>query len=125
MNEIFQLLFCVLQTSFAEDPVVFITNISFVSAFLIQIFLMCMFGQEMVSEYDLLSYRLFSSSWPDILLASKYTDSKNCHKILVNFSEVLQQEKQLLIGKVFPLNLKTFTSVCGFIFTVITMMKYT
>lgn len=89
----------------------FLTNMVYVGGFLIQIFLMCTFGQELMSEYDLLSHRLFSSNWPEILAASKWNDPKNCHKVLVIFSEVLQQEQKIMIGKVFALNLKTFTSV--------------
>lgn len=89
----------------------FLTNIVFVSAFLMQIFLMCIFGQELMSEYDLLSYRLFNSNWLQILAASKWNDSKNCHKILIIFSEALQEEQKIMIGKVFPLNLRTFSSV--------------
>lgn len=99
------------QTSFSDHTAIFITDMIYVSAFMTQIFLMCVFGQELMSEYDLLSYQLFSSSWPEIVFASKYGDSKNCHKILTMFSVMLEADKNIMIGKVVPLHLKTFTSV--------------
>lgn len=71
----------------------------------------------MISEYDLLSYRLFSSNWFEIITASKCTDLKKCHKILVIFTEVLEQEQKILVGKVFPLSLRTFSSVSTSNFT--------
>lgn len=70
-----------------------------------------MFGQEIMSEYDQLSYQLYRSSWPAIIAASKQDDPKNCNKILIIFMDTLKHDKQIMIGKVFPLNLRTFTSV--------------
>lgn len=102
---------CKFQTSFADNTAMFFTNLIYVVGFLIQIFLMCTFGQELISECDLLSYRFFSSNWPEILAASKWNDPKNCHKVLIIFSESLQQEQKIMIGKVFPLSLATFSSV--------------
>lgn len=110
-STVINLYVCAFQTSFADKTAMFITNIVYVCAFMAQIFLMCVFGQELVSEYNLLSNQFYNSSWSEIVLASKYDDSKNCHKILTIFSIMLQADKNILIGKVFPLHLKTFTSV--------------
>lgn len=81
------------------------------SSFLIQIFLMCMFGQETMSEYHSLSYGLYTSDWPTIIAASSRKHSNNCHVILIMFMENLKCETKVTIGKVFTLALKTFSSV--------------
>lgn len=88
-----------------------IVNASFAFIFLFQIFLICMFGQEVMSEYDQLSHQLYSSNWLAIIAASKRNEPKSCHKILIMFMEMLKHDQQIMIGKVFPLNLRTFTSV--------------
>lgn len=82
-----------------------------ISSFLIQIFLMCLFGQETISEYDSLSYSLYESDWPNIIAALNRKNSKNCHVILTMFMENLKCETKVTIGKVFTLALKTFSSV--------------
>lgn len=78
---------------------------------MIQIFLMCLFGQETMSEYDSLSNDLYGSDWPNMIAASNRNESKNCHLILIIFMETLKDETTVMIGKVFTLGLKTFTSV--------------
>lgn len=88
-----------------------IVNAAFIFVFLFQIFLMCMFGQELMSEFDRLSFQLYSSNWPAIIAATKRNEPKSCHKMLIIFMESLKEDKQIMIGKVFALNLKTFTSV--------------
>lgn len=85
------------------------------SSFLIQIFLMCLFGQETISEYDSLSDSLYKSDWPDIIAALNRKNGKNCHVILTMFMENLKYETKVTIGKVFTLALKTFSSVKIFI----------
>lgn len=88
-----------------------IINAAFVCVFLFQIFLMCMFGQELMTENDALLFQLYSSNWPAVIAASKRDEPKSCHKMLIIFMETLKEDKQIMIGKVFPLNLKTFSSV--------------
>lgn len=81
------------------------------SSFLIQIFLMCAFGQETITEFNSLSYRLYCSDWPNIIAALNRKNSNNCHVILTMFMENLKYETKVTIGKVFTLALKTFSSV--------------
>lgn len=88
-----------------------IINAAFVCVFLFQIFLMCMFGQELMTENDGLLFQLYSSSWPAIIAASQRDEPKSCHQMLIIFMETLKEDKQIMIGKVFPLNLRTFSSV--------------
>lgn len=58
-----------------------------ISIFLMQIFLMCAFGQEIMSEYEELPFRLYSSNWLEIIAASKRDEARSCHKILIIFME--------------------------------------
>lgn len=76
-----------------------------------QILLLCTFGQEMMNEYDALLYQFFRCDWPEILFLLKRNKSKNCQTMLVIFMETLKRDRMILIGKVFPLELKLFTSV--------------
>lgn len=82
-----------------------------ISIFLMQIFLMCTFGQQVMSENEQLMFQLYSSNWLEIIDATKRNDPKSCHKILIIFMETLKEDKQIMIGKVFPLIHETFTSV--------------
>lgn len=72
---------------------------------------MCMFGQGLMSEYDSLSQKLYNSDWPNMIAALSKGDPKNLHMILVFFMETLKRERKIMIGKMFPLSLSTFTSV--------------
>lgn len=72
---------------------------------------MCLFGQETMSEFDTLSYRLYCSDWPEMIATLKRSQSKNCQMILTIFMETLNLDTKVMIGKVFPLSLPTFTSV--------------
>lgn len=80
--------------------------------FLMQIFQMCFFGQEINSKYKLLSIQLYTSDWPEMLDASKRNTSHgNAMKIVIYFMMVLNRETNIMVGKVVPLNLETFSSV--------------
>lgn len=99
------------QSSVSEELAIFVSSAFTVTSFLLQIFLMCSFGQETMSEYELISYQLWSSDWPDMIAILKRNESKNCQMLLTIFMEVLKRNNKIMIGKVFPLNLQTFTSV--------------
>lgn len=60
-------------------------------------------GNEMILSSDRLSYCLFESNWIE--------QTHLCKKDIVVMTEVLKKPKELLIGKLYPLNLNTFSSV--------------
>lgn len=82
-----------------------------ISIFLMQIFLMCALGQQVMSENEQLLFQLYSTNWLEIIDASKRDEPKSCHKVLIIFMEILKEDKQIMIGKVFPLIHETFTAV--------------
>lgn len=67
-------------------------------------------GNEIERQRQSLSYCLYESNWIEQTQLSK--------NYVVILAEVLRQPKQLIIAKLYPLNLKTFTAV-RFIFNVI------
>lgn len=67
------------------------------------IFMIMFLGNEIKSSRDRLSYCLFESNWIE--------QSKSCKKCIIILTEVLKQPQELVIWKLYPLNLKTFTSV--------------
>lgn len=99
------------QASISEETVLFISTVFMVTSFMLQIFLMCLFGQETSSAYDFLSYELYCCDWPEMIALSNRRKLKNCEMIITIFMETLKRESQVMVGKVFPLSLKTFTSV--------------
>lgn len=75
------------------------------TVFLVQILLLCSFGQRISSQYDLLSIRLYESKWPAII------HDKSSGKILCIFMYALNEEYVIVVGKLMPLVLTTFASV--------------
>lgn len=87
----------------------FFGNSSAVIVFLIQILLLCSFGQRINTQCDLLSTRLYESQWPDIIR------QKRLGLFLLIFSNALEQDCVMVIGKLLPLVLTTFASVSSLI----------
>lgn len=58
-------------------------------------------GNEIKLSSDRLSYCLFESNWID--------ESQSYKKYVLILAEVVKQPHELIIGKLYPLNLKTFT----------------
>lgn len=67
------------------------------------IFVVMHYGNEIKLSSDRLTYSLFESHWMD--------QQETFKKSMIIFSEVTKQPHELLIGKLYPLNLQTFTSV--------------
>lgn len=76
-----------------------------------QIGLMCAFGQGVMTEYDTLSQQLYNSDWPKMIASLNKSDQRNLRMILIFLMETLNRDQKFMIGKMFPLNLNTFTSV--------------
>lgn len=74
-------------------------------SFMMQIFLMCYFGQHVISESELLFMKFYESNWPGMI------GTKGSRNLILILMEMLQQELIIVIGKILTLSLKTFTSV--------------
>lgn len=83
----------------------FFGNISALNFFLVQILVLCSFGQRINSQCDLLSTRLYESKWPDII------GQKRFGQILLIFTIALKRDCVMVVGKLLPLVLTTFASV--------------
>lgn len=78
-------------------------------AFLLQIFLPCFFGHEVIAESEKLSTYIYSSNW--VALIGSPTNGREFSKILIFLMERLKYKREIVIAKLFPLSLTTFTSV--------------
>lgn len=68
-----------------------------------EIFMITYFGNEIKLSSNRLSYSLFESTWINQTHSTK--------KCVIIFGEYLKQPHQLVIGKLYPLTLETFTRV--------------
>jgi len=73
--------------------------------FIADLFMITYFGNEIMLTSDRLSYSLFESNW--------YEQPQSTKKCILIFGEYLKQPQQLVIGKLYPLTLETFTRVGG------------
>ncbi|KAJ6635359.1 putative odorant receptor 71a [Pseudolycoriella hygida] len=93
-------------TSPIENIIQYCFFVSFLMGVVIQIFLPCYFGNEIMLTSAALSNHVYSSSWHSFSL--KY------RKLVITFMERLKRTRTLLVGKLFPLSLDTFTSIVYF-----------
>lgn len=63
------------------------------------------FGNEIVVSSDRLSYNLYESDWR--------CQPESTKKCIIIFGERLKKPQVLLIGKLYPLTLRSFNSVCS------------
>lgn len=96
------------------------TAVLAVFIFLWQIFLICFFGQEAITEFSLLPLQLYSSNWPGMIVTFKRSNSKD----IIQFMMALNRENSIMIGKVFRLDLTTFNSVNHKIFSILTKFQF-
>ncbi len=68
------------------------------------IFMILYFGNEIKLGSDRLSYHLFESDWMD--------RPQSIKRNVIIFGEFLMQPTQLIVLKLYPLTLETFTRVC-------------
>lgn len=79
---------------------------------MMQIFFMCAFGQQIITQSESLVTKFYHSDWPETISDDVGSDwNRKIRKISVIFMEVLNKERQIVIGVLFPLSLRTFTSV--------------
>lgn len=65
------------------------------------------FGNEIKISSDRLSYCLFESNWIDQSMENK--------KCIIILTEILKQPNQLIVCKLYPLDLKLFSAVSFFL----------
>lgn len=70
---------------------------------LFDIFAVMYLGNQIELSSDGLSYCWFQSLWTE--------QTQSCKKNILIMTEALRRPKQVVVGKLYPLNLKTFTSV--------------
>lgn len=75
------------------------------------IFMVMYFGNEIKLTSDALSYSLFKSNWME--------QPESCKKVVIIFGERLKQAQQLVVLKLYPLTLETFTRVCSTCLTLV------
>lgn len=63
-------------------------------------------GNEIKVSSNRLSYCLFESTW--------IVQTRDCKKYMIIMTEVLKKPQELIAGKLYPLNMRTFTSVSLF-----------
>lgn len=94
------------QTSPKEAAVEYTYYVCFIGSIVTQIFMLCYFGNEIIIKSNSLSMCIYNSNWTNFNL--------HYRKIMLVFMERLKKHSQVLVGKLFPLNLDTFTSVWYF-----------
>lgn len=77
--------------------------LTFMCCMVTQIYLPCYFGNEMIIQSEMLGDGAFRSEWYDMQARFK--------RILIIFMERSKVRSEVTVGKLFPLSLKTFTSV--------------
>ncbi len=70
---------------------------------LFEIFIVMYLANEIKMSKDRLLYCLFESKWFD--------QPEKCKKLIIIITEVVKHPRELVVGKLYPLNLHTFSSV--------------
>lgn len=94
-----------------------IIYLAVLSLHIFEIFMVMYFGNEIKSSSNQLSYYLFESNW--------INQSTSCKVCVIIFGGLLKRPHQMVVGKVYPLTLETFTKVClSYMQTVETIKQY-
>lgn len=92
--------------SFQSTTANVIETLSYVACFIhgvSDIYLVMYLANEIRLASDKLSYRLFESNWIE--------QSRTCRKCVIILAEFLKQPQEMVIFKLYPMNLETFTLV--------------
>lgn len=92
-----------LQSVSTENLVEYVIYVFILFYNILDIFMIMYFGNEIKLSSGRFSYCLFESDWID--------QSQSYKKCLLIFGERLQMVHQMLILKLYPLNMETFTTV--------------
>ncbi|XP_037038439.1 odorant receptor 43a-like [Bradysia coprophila] len=83
--------------------------------FISQLFMITYFGNEIMLSSNRLSYRLFESDW--------YNQPQSTKKCIIIFGEYLKQPQTVVIGKLYPLTLETFTRILNSAYSMFNILK--
>lgn len=100
-----------MQTSPSESFTEYSFYLFFLVALVTQIFLPCFLGNEMIFASNDLINSAYNSSW--------HVRSIGYRKLLIILMERLKRRSSILVGKLFPLSLDTFSSVNVFYLNII------
>ncbi|XP_037042354.1 odorant receptor 94b-like [Bradysia coprophila] len=73
------------------------------------------FGNEIMLSSNRLSYSLFESNW--------YNQPHSTKKCVIIFGEYLKQPQAMMIGKLYPLTLETFTRILNSAYSMFNILK--
>ncbi|XP_037041521.1 odorant receptor 94b-like [Bradysia coprophila] len=79
------------------------------------LFMITYMGNEIMNSSNRLSYSLFESDW--------YNQPQSTKKNVVIFGEYLKRPKKLLVGKLYPLTLETFTKILNSAYSMFNILK--
>nr|QGW45393.1 odorant receptor 20 [Bradysia odoriphaga] len=90
-------------------------NCAFLLYSVFDIFMIMYLGNEIKLASDQLSYCLFECNWMDQLTSGK--------KPIIILTERLKRSQELTVGKLYPLNLQTFTSVARAAYSMLNIVQ--
>ncbi|XP_037024575.1 odorant receptor 94b-like [Bradysia coprophila] len=94
-----------------ERSVIFVLLFYFIS----ELFMITYFGNEIKLTSNHLSYCLYESDW--------YNQSQTTKIYIIIFAEYLKQPQEVLIGKLYPLTLETFTRIFNSAYSMFNILK--
>ncbi|XP_037040295.1 putative odorant receptor 71a [Bradysia coprophila] len=80
-----------------------------------ELFMITYFGNEIMLSSSRLTYSLFESEWVD--------QPHSTQKCLIVFGEYLKRSQEMLIGKLYPLTLETFTRILKSSYSLFNILK--
>ncbi|XP_037026086.1 odorant receptor 94a-like [Bradysia coprophila] len=83
--------------------------------FIYGLFMITYFGNEIMLSSNRLSYSLFESDW--------YNQPQSTKKCIVIFGEYLKRPQEIVIGKLYPLTLETFTRILNSGYSMFNILK--
>ncbi|XP_037025628.1 odorant receptor 94a-like [Bradysia coprophila] len=83
--------------------------------FIADIFMITYFGNEIMLSSNRLSYNLFESNW--------YNQPQSTKMCIIIFGEHLKQPQAIVIGKLYPLTLETFTKILNSAYSMFNILK--
>lgn len=104
-----------LQMSPFDNPVLYAYYATFMVSVTVQIFLPCFFGNELLLASEQLTRHAYASNWP--LLGERFARLQRV------FVERTQRSVHVMVVKMFPLKLQTFTSISSFGYRLYAVLK--
>nr|QGW45390.1 odorant receptor 17 [Bradysia odoriphaga] len=83
--------------------------------YIAELFMITYFGNEIMLSSNRLSYNLFESNW--------YDQPQSTKKFVLIFGEYMKQPQVLVIGKLYPLTLETFTRILNSAYSMFNILK--